>query len=138
MADILAQPEQFKAELKEKWLSYYQENRTWLKHNMDEDGGWSDAVDYEPKELKNFELDRNYEPRRPECYFILGVVSVLEPSVRSLLAFMGSLTTDSEELVKALGLDFDPEIELKKRSRQQQQSDIENKYLEQIREKIKT
>ena len=61
--------------------------------------------------------------------------------------FLGSLNTDSEQLVEALGLDFDPEIELKKRLRirvpygsqqKQQQPDIENKYLEQIREEIKT
>lgn len=115
MANVIAQPEQFKAELKNKWLEYYQINRTWLQHCMDHDSGWSDSVDYDEEELENFELDEDYEPRRPECYFILGVASVLEPSVRSLLAFAVSLTTDSEDLVKALGLDFDPELELQKR-----------------------
>jgi hypothetical protein len=140
MTDIFAQPEQLKAELKEKWLNYYQVNRNWLKHNMDEDSGWCDSVDYEKEELKNFKIDKNYEPRRPECYFILGVISVLEPSVRSLLTFMGSLTTDSEELVKALGLNFDPEIELMKRSQKagNQQLNLDSQYLDQVREEIQT
>lgn len=135
MADILAQPEQFKAELKDKWLNYYQANRNWLQHYMDEDGGWSDSVDYDKEELENFEVDEDYEPRRPECYFILGVASVLEPSVRGLLAFAGSLTTDSEELVKALGLDFDPELELEKRAQQStdRQTETDLTYLDRIR-----
>ena len=140
MTDILAQPEQFKAELKDKWLNYYQENRSWLQHYMDEDGGWSDSVDYDEEELKNFKIEEDYEPRRPECYFILGVVTVLEPSVRGLLAFAGSLTTDSEELVKALGLDFDPELELQRKSRQttHQKTETDLTYLDRVREEIKT
>ena len=140
MTDILAQPKQFKAELKDKWLDYYQANRSWLQDYMNEDSGWYDSVDYDEEELENFELDEDYEPRRPECYFILGVVSVLEPSVRSLLAVMGSLTTNSEKLVKALGLDFDLELELQKRSQQQthQQKNIDSTLLDQIRQEIKT
>ena len=116
MSDILTKPEQFQAELKNKWLDYYQANRSWLQHCMNEDSGWSDSVDYEDEELEELEIEEDYEPRRPECYFILGVVSILEPSVQSLLGFAGHLSTDSEQLVKALGLDFDPEIELKIRS----------------------
>ena len=140
MTDILAQPEQFKAELKNKWLDYYQANRSWLQHCMNEDSGWYDSVDYNEEELESFEVDEDYEPRRPECYFILGVMSVLEPSVRSLLAFAASLTTDSEKLVKALGLDFDPELEFKKRSQQQQTSnqttETDSQYLDRVREDI--
>ncbi|MGL5805226.1 MAG: DUF5331 domain-containing protein [Xenococcaceae cyanobacterium] len=121
MVDILAQPEQFKAELKEKWLNYYQENRRWLQHCMNENSGWCDCVEYNEEELNSFELDEDYSPRRPECYFILGVVSALEPSARSLLSFMTPLNDDSEDLVKALGLDFDPELELKKRSKESEE-----------------
>lgn len=135
MVDILAQPEQFKAELKDKWLNYYQANRSWLQHYMNENDGWCDSVEYDEEELEDFGVDKDYSPRRPECYFILGVVTVLEPSVRGLLAFMGHLTDDSEELVRALGLDFDPELELKKRP-QQEKTSLE--CLERIREEIKT
>lgn len=133
--DILAQPEQFKAELKEKWLNYYQENRSWLQHCMNENSGWCDCVDYEEEELKSLGVDKDYCPRRPECYFILGVISVLEPSARGLLSFMTHLNDDSEDLVKALGLDFDPELELKKRPQQEKTA---SEYLDQIREEIKT
>jgi hypothetical protein len=140
MSDILAQPEKFKAELKEKWLNYYETNRSWLQHYMDEDGGWSDEVEYDKKELKSLELDRDYYPRRPECYFILGVVSVLEPSIQGLLSFAGSLATDSEQLLEALGLNFDPELELKKRLQKttNQQLNLDSQYLDQIREENKT
>jgi hypothetical protein len=135
MVDILAQPEQFKAELKEKWLNYYQENRTWLQHCMNENGGWCDSVDYDEEELKSLGVDEDYCPRRPECYFILDVISVLEPSARGLLSFMTHLNDDSEDLVKALGLDFDPELELKKRPQREKTA---SEYLDQIREEIKT
>lgn len=134
MTDILAQPEQFKAELKEKWLSYYQANRSWLQHYMDENNGWKDSVACDEEELESLGLDKNYCSRRPECYFILGVISVLEPSIKGLFSFAGDLNTNSEKLVKTFGLDFDPEIELKKRSLQE--TNLQSS--EQIREEIKT
>ncbi|BAU62915.1 hypothetical protein STA3757_02660 [Stanieria sp. NIES-3757] len=80
-------------------------------------------------------MDENYKPRRPECYFILGVVSVLEASLKGLFAFMEYSTGSSEQLIKALNLDFDPELELKKRSQQEQNT---SEYLNHIREEIKT
>ena len=131
MSDILTQPKQFKAELREKWLSYYQTNRDWLQHCMNEDSGWSDDVDYEEDELEELELEEDYNPRRPECYFILGVITILEPSVQGLLSFGSGISTRSEKLVEALGLDFDPEIELKKRSQQLKEFDSK-------RENVKT
>lgn len=144
MSDILTQPEKFKTEIKEKWLNYYQTNRSWLQHYMNEDSGWSDSVDYDEEKLNSLKhdlkLDEDYEPRRPECYFILGVVSVLEPSIQGLFSFAGGLTTESERLVEALDLDFDPEIELKKRSQKaaNQQLNLDSQYLDQVREEIKT
>jgi hypothetical protein len=140
MSDILTQPENFKAELKEKWLNYYQTNRSWLQHYMDNDGGWSDSISYDKAELAYLELDEGYYPRRPECYFILGVISVLEPSIQGLFSFAGDLNTNSERLVKTFGLDFDPEIELIKRSQQatNQQLNSDSQYLEQVREENKT
>lgn len=141
MSDILTQPEKFKTELKEKWLSYYQTNRSWLQHYMNINKGWCDSVViYSKEELQSLETKDNYQPRRPECYFILGVVSTLEPSLQGLFSFMEYSTGNSEQLVKALGLDFDPELELKKRSQQQssQQIQTDSEYLDQIKEEIKT
>ena len=95
---------------------------------------------YDEEELESLELDEDYYPCRPECYFILGVVSVLEPSIPGLLLFAGGLNTESKQLVKALGLDFDPELELKKRPQKttNQQLNLDSKYLDQVREEIKT
>ena len=141
MVDILAQPEQFKAELKDKWLDYYEANSGWLEHYMNKNKGWYDLVNiYKQEEFINLGFDKNYVPYRPECYFILGVVSVLEPSIKGLFAFIEYSTANSEEIVKALGLDFDPEIELKKRSQQLEKQKLEkdSQYLDQIREEIKT
>ena len=149
MVDILAQPEQFKAELKDKWLDYYEANRSWLQHYMDINTNWYDSFRYDEKELASLGFHKNYSPRLPNCYFILGVVSVLEPSIKGLFAFMEYSTANSEKIVTALGLDFEPEIELKKRSRERrgaersqqlekQQSEADSQYLDQIREEIKT
>ena len=135
MVDILAHPEQFKAELKDKWLDYYDANRSWLQHLMSETGYWSTATKCE-EDLK----DDDYNPRRPNSYFLIGVISGLEPKVQGLLSYMGYTTSSEDYIVRALGLDFDPEIELKKRSQQleQQKSEADSQYLDQIREEIKT
>ncbi len=156
MVDILAHTKQFKTELKDKWLDYYEANRNWLQYSMNENSKWYDWVEYNEEKLKNlglnseeignleFELDKDfgedYSPRRPECHFILGVISVLEPQVKSLLELTASLTTDPEKMLIALGLDFDPEIELKIHSfkKAQQKSAADSQYLDQIREEIKT
>jgi Family of unknown function (DUF5331) len=131
MSDILTQPEQFKAELKEKWLNYYQENRNWLQRYMNNSSGWCDKAYCEKETLKDLGFNEDYTPRRPECYFILGVVSILEPQVTNILAFVENFTNNSEYIVNALGLNFDPEIELKIRSQQ-------SENINDIREVIKT
>ncbi|BAZ43656.1 hypothetical protein NIES4102_06570 [Chondrocystis sp. NIES-4102] len=141
MADILTHPEQFKAELKDKWLDYYQANRNWLQRYMEINHSWRNWVTiYSEEELLSLEVEDDYKPCRPQSYFIIGVVSTLEPSLQGLFPFMEYSTGNSEQIVKALGLDFDPEIELKKRSQQQsfKQTQTDLQYLDQIREEIKT
>ena len=131
MTDILTQPEQFKAELKEKWLDYYEANRIWLQRYMDSSSGWCDKTYRKKETLIELGFNEDYVPRRPECYFILGVVSVLEPQITNILAFVENFTNNSEQIVKALGLNFDPEIELKILSQQ-------SENINDIREEIKT
>ena len=135
MAKLIEQPEQFKAELKDKWLDYYEANRNWLQSFMDKNGSWVFNVKYEG-ELE----DPNYNPRRPNAHFILGVITALEKQIQGLLVFSADLQTDANSILKALGLDFDPEIEFKKRTRQQtqQQTHIDSQYLDKIREEIQT
>jgi hypothetical protein len=118
MTDILAQPEQFKAELREKWLNYYETNRIWL------------------------EKINGHGYRISDPWFILGVITALEPKseLKELLQYFLLVTKDCGSIIKALDLNFDPELELQKRSQQttHQQTSTDSQYLDQIREEIKT
>ena len=137
MAKLIEQPEQFKSELKDKWLDYYQHNQHWLKLLLvPNKGNWYESANYNKKDLG----DEKYQPCRPNSIFILGVVSVLEPEIQGLCNFAPPGQPD--EMIKHLGLDFDPELELKKRclrlaSRSQQkinrEPETDKHYLDRIR-----
>ena len=131
MVNLLENPEQFKAELKDKWLDYYEANRNWLQALMKQSHHWHESLKYEPEEIEQLGY-KDYEPCRPDNCFILGVVSILEPQLKGLFAFAPDYPS---ELISRLGLDFDPEIELKKRSQQEKTA---SEYLDEIREEIKT
>ena len=135
MADILEQHEQFKAELKEKWLNYYHTNRSWLNDLAKKNTNWFNPVKSEKKPETS-----DYSPRRPEARFILGVVSVLEPKVQGFMPYIVHLNTDPTSIVQALGLDFDPELELQQRSQQatKRQTETDSQYLDRVREEIET
>ena len=92
MAKLIEQPEQLKAELKDKLLDYYQEN----------------------------------------SLFILGILTTFEPQLKVLFDFAPE---HPNTLLAKFDLDFDPEIELKKRP-QKETSAAE--YLDKIRKEIKT
>ncbi len=86
--------EQLSTSLKQKWLQYYQKNRSWLiLHMTDEntiqtpDGG-----------------------RRPVSYLILGILNALEPELEALMLPFSKLKADADSLVEVLGLNFDPDI----------------------------
>ena len=138
MSKLIEQPEQFKAELKEKWLNYYQTNQAWLKpFLLERYAGWCKKVDYNHEELEN----EQYQPCRPNSMFMLGVVSILESEIQGLCNF--APPNQPDEMIKHLGLDFDPELELKKRSQDRascelQQKDnreieVDRQYLDRIR-----
>ncbi len=81
--------------LKQKWLQYYQANRSWLVLQMKvqsvstPDGG-----------------------RRPPSYLILGVLNGLEPNLEQLMLPFTRLNPDPETLIEVLDLNFDPDIAL--------------------------
>jgi Family of unknown function (DUF5331) len=104
--------------LKDKWLEFYQANHSWIKILM-EDGNFSESLD-------------NNETR-PEAWFILGVVSALEPSLKEMLVPFCKLNTDEDKLIDALGLDFDPEKELTKWKAEKANSQSETEFLNQFR-----
>ncbi|MFY7802656.1 MAG: DUF5331 domain-containing protein, partial [Limnoraphis robusta] len=85
----------FTANLRDKWLHYYQANRDWLLLQMQlssvktPDGG-----------------------RRPPSSLILGVINALDPEASQLMLPFSTLNPDPEKLVEVLGLNFDPDIAL--------------------------
>ena len=93
--------EQLRHSVKAKWLAYYQQNRSWLV------------------QLQVWGTDEGQ--RRPASSFILATVSSLEPELTELLPFMLSLSNDPDQIVFALGLNFDPDEELKLMPEQQLQ-----------------
>ncbi|WP_373526207.1 DUF5331 domain-containing protein [Nostoc sp.] len=79
--------------LKQKWLIYYEQNISWLvKMRI---WGTYDSL------------------RRPLSGFILATLSVLEPQFDEILAFMLDLNNDPDKIVAALGLNFNPDQELR-------------------------
>ncbi|MCS6812405.1 MAG: DUF5331 domain-containing protein [Cyanobacteria bacterium] len=88
--------EQLRQSLKVKWLTYYRDNRQWLSRL----GVW---VTCNGK-------------RRPSSSFILATLSVVEPQFTQLLPLIVDLTNNPDRIVEALGLNLNPDEELKSAS----------------------
>ncbi|MBW4520221.1 MAG: DUF5331 domain-containing protein [Scytolyngbya sp. HA4215-MV1] len=84
--------EQLRQLLREKWLTYYQENREWLARL----GVWVDCNGH----------------RRPSSGFILATLTVLEPRLTQLLPLIVDLSNNPDRIVMALGLNFNPDQEM--------------------------
>lgn len=85
--------EQLRQSLKLKWLSYYRDNRPWLTRL----GVWVNVDGH----------------RRPSSSFILATLSVLEPQLTQMFPLIVDLSHNPDRVVTALGLDFNPDEELK-------------------------
>ncbi|MFN6516856.1 MAG: DUF5331 domain-containing protein [Nostoc sp. CreGUA01] len=84
--------QQLRQSLKQKWLSYYEQNSSWLV---------------------KMRVWATYDGlRRPSSGFILATLSVLEPQFDEILAFMLDLNNNPDKIVAALGLNFNPDREL--------------------------
>jgi hypothetical protein len=79
--------------LKVKWLLYYRQNRPWLV------------------QLRIWETYDGH--RRPSSSFILATVSILEPQLIQMFPLIVDLSNNPDQIVAALGLNFDPDVELK-------------------------
>ncbi|OYD97435.1 hypothetical protein CDG76_00625 [Nostoc sp. 'Peltigera membranacea cyanobiont' 210A] len=85
--------QQLRQSLKQKWLIYYKQNTSWLV---------------------KMRIWATYDGlRRPLSGFILATLSVLEPQFDEILAFMMDLNNDPDKIVAALGLNFNPDEELR-------------------------
>ncbi|MBD2682371.1 MULTISPECIES: DUF5331 domain-containing protein [Nostoc] len=85
--------QQLRQSLKQKWLSYYEENSSWLV---------------------KMRVWATYDGlRRPSSGFILATLSVLEPQFEEILDFILELSNNPDKIVAALGLNFNPDEELR-------------------------
>jgi len=85
--------QQLRQSLKVKWLTYYQKNRSWVAR---------------------MRLWGTYDgQRRPASSFILGVLSTLEPQLTEMFPFILDLSKNPDRVIAALGLNFNPDAELK-------------------------
>jgi hypothetical protein len=84
--------QELRQSLKFKWLSYYEQNRSWL--------------------VKIRVWGTYNGVRRPSSGFILATLSVLEPRFDEVISFVVSLNNNPDEIVTALGLNFNPDEEL--------------------------
>jgi hypothetical protein len=84
--------QQLRQSLKQKWLSYYEQNCPWLV-KMRIWGTYDDV-------------------RRPLSGFILATLSILEPQFDEILNFIIELSNNPDKIVAALGLNFNPDEEL--------------------------
>ncbi|MEH2333527.1 DUF5331 domain-containing protein [Nostoc sp.] len=85
--------QQLRQSLKKKWLIYYKQNISWLV---------------------KMRIWATYNGlRRPLSGFILATLSVLEPQFDEILSFMLDLNNDPDKIVAALGLNFNPDQELR-------------------------
>lgn len=84
---------QLRKSLKIKWLTYYRENREWLVRL----GVWVNCDGQ----------------RRPSSSFILATLSILEPRLTQIFPLVVELSNNPDRVVAALGLNFNPDVELK-------------------------
>ncbi len=83
---------QLRESLKIKWVKYYHQNRPWLE---------------------KMRIWGNYDGyRRPSSGFILATLSVLEPKLDEIFPFILELNNNPDEIIAALGLNFNPEQQL--------------------------
>lgn len=87
------QIEHLRHSLKLKWLLYYRQHRPWLVQ---------------------LRIWGTYDgQRRPASSFILATLSTLEPQLTQMFPFIVSLNKDPDQIVATLGLNFNPDQELK-------------------------
>ena len=105
---ILEEFEQLKAELKERWLDYYEINHEWIKvAAIHKTHTWAEVVD-----------GKSVTMTCPDSKLVIGVVSDYDPRVSEFIqvATQFSGTCNLDKIVEGLGLRFDPDIALKERA----------------------
>ncbi|TAE60325.1 MAG: hypothetical protein EAZ76_16690 [Nostocales cyanobacterium] len=84
--------QQLRQNLKLTWLNYYQENISWLV---------------------KMQIWHSYDGvRRPLSGYILATLSTLEPQLKEILPLLLELNNNPDQIIAALGLNFNPDLEL--------------------------
>ncbi|WP_107669056.1 DUF5331 domain-containing protein [Cyanothece sp. BG0011] len=113
------------ASLKDKWLDFCETNSYWVE---------------EIKQTNHVIVKTPDEGKRPSGLLILGVISGIEPGITNIVPLLMKLNSNFEAIIKALGLDFDPEIELKKRAEERaknpQLNSSDTDEIERIRQQL--
>lgn len=85
--------QQLRQSLKVKWLLYYRRNRPWMT---------------------KLRIWGTYDgQRRPSSSFILATLVNLEPQLIQMFPFIVALSNHPDQIVAALGLNFNPEAEIR-------------------------
>ena len=110
--------EEIKIRLKKKWLQYYKHNRSWINKYCQENCFVSVKGSFEGETWSTAERsweDVSYSEVHPPSEIIIGAITALEPLLAQywLTAFV-DLYANKEKIIVTLGLNFDPELELKK------------------------
>lgn len=85
--------QQLRQSLKVKWLLYYRRNRPWMT---------------------KLRIWGTYDgQRRPSSSFILATLTNLEPQLVQMFPFIVALSNHPDQIIAALGLNFNPEVEIK-------------------------
>ncbi len=85
--------QQLRQSLKVKWLLYYRRNRPWMT---------------------KLRIWGTYDgQRRPSSSFILATLTNLEPQLIQMFPFIVALSNHPDQIVAALGLNFNPEVEIR-------------------------
>jgi Family of unknown function (DUF5331) len=85
--------QQLRQSLKVKWLLYYRRNRPWMT---------------------KLRIWGTYDgQRRPSSSFILATLTNLEPQLIQMFPFIVALSNHPDQIIAALGLNFNPEVEIR-------------------------
>ncbi|MGK7939262.1 MAG: DUF5331 domain-containing protein [Crocosphaera sp.] len=115
--------EKLKATLNDKWLDYYQVNRSWIKKVLQNRNGTGDIM------------------TSSLTYLILGVITAIEPKTKEFLDPFSELNPDALSLIRVLDLDYvDLDQKLKeraeKRAKNPQLNSSDTDEIERIRQQL--
>lgn len=105
---ILEEFEKLKADLRKKWLDYYEINQAWIKvAAINKTHTWVEVVD-----------GKSVTMTCPDSKLVIGVVSDYDPRVSEFIqvSTQFSGTCNLDKIVEGLGLRFDPDVALAERA----------------------